>query len=564
MRRRIIVGLFIIFILGIAIFLLYRSGFREGQVGLKIEAPGAVTAGEEIEYKLIVENKNNFDLRDTKLLFTYPEGSIPLSQDGQPLNSLVSNLNISSLESRDKKEFVLGAILTGEKGEVKKAKANFTYSPSSIRSTFQKSTEAATTISKLSIPLTLSAPPSILSGQRVGVSLDLRNETENKFENLQIVFSYPDGFIFKKATPSSDESNNIFNLTSLKPGEGKRITVEGDVSGFENESKRFTVVLRKKFGEKFYDFQKAQTMLTVSTPFLITEVLVNGTKDYIAKAGEKLKYTVKFSNKSNNNFSALELNAKLEGQMFEFANLKTNGFFDQNTRTILWNAATESLLANLAPNQGGEVSFEVDLKQDFPKVFGKNYSLKVSSLIQTMSIPPDFDLDKISASADLITKIRSKTDFTSKAFYNDSVFSNSGPMPPRVGQKTTYTIHWKIVNEGNDLTGVRIVSSLLPGISWENKFKVTPSQSNLDYNPTTGQVLWEVSTVPAGTGVTSTVFEAVFQVGITPSINQKNQAPEILKETTFEAVDNFTKEKINLSQPSINTQTISDSPGSVQ
>lgn len=564
MRRRIIIGIFVFLILGTAIFLLYRSGFREGQVVLEIEAPEESVSGEEIEYKLIVENKNNFDLHDTKLSFSYPEGAIGLSDDGQPLNSLINNFDLTALDSREKKEFVLKAVLTGEKGEIKKARASFTYSPSNLRSVFQKNAESSTTISKVSVPLTLSAPPNVLSGQRIQISLDLRNETENDFENLQVVFSYPGGFTFRKGMPSPDEGSNIFNLSSLKAGEGKRFTIEGDISGFEKEGKRFTAVLKKKFGSRFFNLQKVQTLLTVSTPLLATDVFVNDSRDYIAGAGDGLGYTIRFVNNSNNNFSALELTARLEGQMFEFSSLKADGFFDQNSQTILWNAAAEPLLSNLAPGQEGEVFFGINLKQDFPKVFGKNYSLKVSSLIQTSSVPPDFDLDKISASADLITKIRSKTEFSSRAFYNDSVFSNSGPVPPRVGQKTTYTIHWKIINGGNDLTNVRVTSSILPGISWENKYKLTPSSSEIRYDPSLGRITWLISTVPAGSGATSAAFEAIFQVGITPGPNQAGQAPEILKETVLEAVDNFTKESVNLTQPGITTSTISDAPGIVQ
>ncbi len=564
MKRRIILGLFILLILAMAIFLLYRSGFREGQVILKIEAPEEAVSGEEIEYKLIVENRNNFDLKNTKLSFSYPDGSIGLNENGQPLSSLLNNLDLDSLESREKKEFILRALINGEKGETKKAKAGLTYSPSNLNSVFQKNADASTTISKASIFLTLSAPPSVLSGQRVQVSLDLRNETENDFENLQVMLFYPDGFIFRKGTPLPSEGSNVFDLVFLKSGDGQRISVEGDISGFEKEGKKFTAVLRKKIGDRFFDIQKTQILLTVSTPLLSTDVSVNNSKDYIAGAGDKLRYMVNFANNSNNNFSALELSVKLEGQMFDFAGLKSDGFFDQNTKTILWNAAVEPLLSNLAPNQKGEVLFEIDLKRDFPRAFGKDYSLKASSLIQTSSVPPGFDLDKISASANLITRIKSKTEFTSKAFYNDSVFPNSGPIPPRVSQKTTYTIHWKIVNEGNDLTNVRVISFLLPGISWENKFNVIPSQSDIRYDPSLGRVSWTIPTVPAGTGIISPVFEAVFQVGITPSINQVNQAPEILKETKLEAVDNFTKESVNLNQPAINTQFGVDSPGTVQ
>ncbi|MEK7659439.1 MAG: hypothetical protein AAB338_02180 [Patescibacteria group bacterium] len=553
MKKRIIIGLLIFLIFGAAIFLLYRSGFREGNVILKIEAPEEAVSGEEIKYKLIVENRNNFGLRDAKLSFSYPGGTIWFNQEGQPSDSLINNFDSAGLQSRERKEFILRAVLTGEKGEIKKAKAGFTYSPSNIRSVFQKSAEAGTTISKVSIPLTLSGPPNVLPGQLAQVSLDLRNETENDFKDLEAVFFYPDGFTFKKASLSPNQGNSVFNLPLLKSGEGVRISIEGNVSGFEKESKRFIVVLKRKIDGKFFDLQKAQVFLIVSSPLLAVDVSLNDSKDYIAGAGDKLKYKIRFSNNSDNNFSALELSVKLEGQMFDSASLKTSGFFDQNSKTILWNAAVEPALANLTPNQSGEVSFMINLKPDFPKAFGKNYSLKAGSLIQTSSVPPDFNLDKITASAELITKVKSKTDFISKAFYNDSVFPNTGPYPPQVGQKTTYAIHWKIVNEGNDLTNVRIVSSLLPGISWEDKIKVTPTQSDLNYNPSTGQVSWSIPTVPAGTGIVSPVFEAVFQVGVTPSVNQSGQNLEILKEAVLEGVDNFTKDKINLNQPSLNT-----------
>lgn len=564
MRSRIFIGIIVLSVLGIAIFLLYQSGFREGQVGLEIKAPEEATAGEEIEYKIIVENKNNFSLNETKLSFFYPENSIALNQDGKPLNSLINNFDLGNFGSRDKKEFTLKAVLTGEKGETKKAKATLTYTPSNIHSTFRKNAEAATTISKISIPLTLSGPPNVLSGQKVELTLDLRNETDKDFENLQVVFTYPNGFRFIKAIPSASQGNNIFNLQSLEAGKGDRIKIEGEISGFEEEGKRFIAVLRKKYGDKYFDFQKAQITLNVSTPLLTTEVLVNDSKAYIAQAGDKLRYKIKFANNSDNNFSALELTAKVEGQMFDLASLKTDGFFDNNTRTILWNAASSPPLSNLAPNQSGEVSFEIDLKDDFPKVFAKDYSLKVSSLIQTSSVPLDFNLDKISATADLITKVKSKTNFTSGAFYNDSVFSNSGPVPPKVGQKTTYTIHWRIVNEGNDLTNVRITSSLPPGISWENKTKITPTQSDLDHNPSTGRLSLVISTVPAGSGTVSSVFEVVFQVGITPGLNQANQSAEIIKEVSFEGIDNWTKDNIKFDLPGINTSTILDSPGTVR
>ncbi|MFN7088877.1 MAG: hypothetical protein ACK4NX_03645, partial [Candidatus Paceibacteria bacterium] len=105
----------------------------------------------------------------------------------------------------------------------------------------------------------------------------------------------------------------------------------------------------------------------------------------------------------------------------------------------------------------------------------------------------------------------------------------------------------------------KVASFLLPGINWEEKFKLIPPSSEIKYEPASGRLIWSISTVPAGT-----TFEAVFQIGLIPSIIQVGQPAEFLKEAIFEAVDNFTKENIMLTQPKITSQTISDLPGTVQ
>lgn len=568
MSRRLLIVLFFIIVLVLAGLFFFRSGFQEGRISFEIEAPDTIRAGEEIEYRVRLENKNETDIANARISFFFPEGSVPLDEKGNAMTSLTKIIEIGALEGGGTKEYFLKAILTGEKGGIKRAKASFSYSPSDIKSVFKKDAEAATTISSLSVSLDLSAPPAVLSGQRLQLALDLRNETESDFEDMQVLFFYPDGFVFRTASPAPSQGNNVFKVDSLKAGEGKRMTIEGDISGFEKEGKRFNAVLRKKIGDRFVDFQKTQTILTVSSPLLTLGISVNGEgeKELVAKTGDRLRYEVEFSNNSESNFSALELAVKLEGQMFDFATLRSGGFFDQNSQTILWNAAAEPLLSSLAPGRSGKIFFEVELKDDFPNIFGaKNFFLKVSPVLKTSSVPPDFGVDEISASASLITKISSKTDFTSEGFYNDPVFANSGPVPPKAGQKTTYTVQWRIVNKGNDLIKVLIVSALPPGVIFENRSKTTPQPAGiLEYNSATGRLSWSMTTVPAGSGTVSGVFEAIFQISITPGVNQAGQAVDLIKEITFEAVDNFTKEDIMLTRPKISTSTISDAPGTVQ
>lgn len=565
MKRWIILILLIFVFLGAVIFFLSRGAFNQAQVRLALEAPESIIAGQELEYKVKIENKNREELEDVKLTLFHPDDSIVLNEAGSPLNSTVQNFNLGILNPGETREINFKAIITGERGEIKRVRALLTYSPSNVRSVFEKEGQAATTISRLSIPLTLVGPPNVLPGQNVQLILDFRNETENELGDLRVVFIYPDKFNFQRAVPSPSRASNSWSIPSLKANEGKRITVEGAIFGFEGEAKRFTAVLQKKIGNEFFDFQKIETQLAIATPLLTADILINEQENYIARTGERLEYKLKFSNNSSHNFSAVELRARLAGEMFDFSTLETNGFFDQNTKTILWNAAVEPLLSNLGPGKVGEAKFRIKLRENFPNTFGlKEFFVKVNSTVETLSVPPDFELDKISATDELLTRVSSKVSFVSRAFYNDSQISNSGPVPPRVGQKTTYTVHWELINQGDDLVNAEVSSFLLPGITFENKTKIVPQNSELSYNPRTGKVNWTISTVPSRSGIASPKFEAVFQVGLIPGTNQVNRAVELLKESEFKAVDNFTKEVITLEQTGITIQSIIDSPGAVQ
>jgi len=538
----------ILAIFAVVNFLIGRVPFREGNVVLSIELPETIVAGEELEYKVRIENKNKVNLLNTQLDFFYPEKSVVFDEQNNVLDSLIRNIDIGTIKSKSVKEISLKSIVTGERGEIKKVKAVLTYNIPSTHSTFEKVAEEGLTISRLRILTTFVGPPSAISGQGIQLIFDFRNEGDNNLNDLRVRLIYPDKFDFSKSSPLPSENNNVWDISVLEAGNGKRVVVDGKISGSENETKIFTAILQKKFGDKFVDLQRNTTQLVISSPLLSVKTFVNDKEEeLVAKAGETLNYVIKFKNNSSVNLSALELKSTLSGNMFDFSTIDTDGFFDEATRTILWNAAVNSLLSNLGPNQGGEVRFKVRLKNDFPKVFGaKNLFVRVDAVLETPTVPPDFHLEKISAKDTLITKIASRVNFEQIAFYNDSEIKNSGPVPPRVGEKTTYTIHWQIENEGNDLVNVRVSSFLMPGITWENKFKTIPNQPSPTYDSRTGEIVWSLPVVPAGSGSYLPKFELIFQVGLIPSSNQVGEFVDILKDINFEAVDNFTNEKIKL------------------
>ena len=139
------------------------------------------------------------------------------------------------------------------------------------------------------------------------------------------------------------------------------------MNGKEGETKNVSVALKRKIGDQYVNYEKAETSSVIANPLLGVGVSVNDSSDYSAFAGDDLNYTIKYSNNSNYNLIGVNLVIKLEGEMYDISNLDTKGgYYDDSSGTILWNASTVSDFANLVPNKRGQVSFRIKLKSNIP------------------------------------------------------------------------------------------------------------------------------------------------------------------------------------------------------
>ncbi|MEX2053146.1 MAG: hypothetical protein WD898_02900, partial [Candidatus Paceibacterota bacterium] len=212
------------------------------------------------------------------------------------------------------------------------------------------------------------------------------------------------------------------------------------------------------------------------------------------------------------------------------------------------------------PNQSGSIGFEVRLRPSFSGGLGARESfVKATAILETSNVPSEFDLDKISAQYEMITRISTAPTVDQKVLLNDSAFGSSGPFPPRVDQKTNFTVRWNLVNPSNDISPAKVIAVLAPGVVWENRVRVSGSQPQPVYNDQQRTVTWDLGSLPAGVGVVFAEYEANFQISITPSVNQVNQTVPLLRSIRFEGTDTFTKEVISRTIPDVSTANINDS-----
>jgi len=553
-------------LLAIVSFLSFWFGspsFSESGVKLDIEGPTQVMVGDEVVYKLKYSNTTKLGLSNMRFKFTYPDSSVVL-KDGIVDTNLSEIFTIDQLSPGQEEVKEFKAFLVGDRGNIKTAKVELSYRAGDLRTAFEKTTSVSTTIIGLPVALTLAAPPNSVPGQSINYVLDYRNETSDDIYDLRFEFDYPEGFSIQKFAPAPSTGNYIWNVPVLKKGSGGRISIAGPLSGKEGETKNVSVVLKRKIGEQYVDYEKAETSSTIASSLLSTEILVNDSTDNSVFAGDDLNYTIKYANSSNYNLVGVNLMVKLEGEMYDISSLDTKGgYYDNSNGTILWNASSVPDFANLSPNKKGQISFRLKLKNSIPSGATGSKNLFVRALVRlsTPNVPSSVGGDEIFAESSLVTKISTQPTLKQVVYYNDPAFGSTGPLPPEVGKETSFTVHWQITNPGNDMSGVKISGILPAGVIWKNIVSVGSGQPEPIFNTNTSEVVWSLGILPQGIGVIGAKYEASFQVTIKPSINQKGSPILLIKDSKLSGVDTFTKQNIIVPASDVITDDLVDRPG---
>jgi len=541
--RTLIVIFCIAAVLAVLSFILGKTSFDLENVKIRIRVLDAVASGEETILKVEYINENRVNLNNAYLTLDYPSGTFSL--DGKEINQERKDLGTILKKSQGSQEFKVRFV--GEKGDSKTVTAKLNFMPQNINSYFEQVAPLRIEINAVLISLNIDGPEKSISGQEANYLVEYENKTDKDLYDLRLELTYDKDFKFKSAEPQpSEEANNIWKIDVLKRGEKRSLNVIGDLKGKEGENKSLIATIGKIENEQLIQYSRSEYLTLISSaPILLNVVLTGAEEDCKVFPGQTLNYRIDFKNNTEVPLIELILKAKLEDSVFDFRSiqLKGVGFFDSRDNTITWSGADIPALKLLEPNQSGSVEFSLKLKKPIPMMgyYDKNHKAVISAEIETKIVPKQFAVSELRIFSDLSCKINGEVDLIAKAYYYEpsAGIVNFGPMPPKVDDKTTFTVHWQITGGSNDLEGIRIYSVLPQGVNWENSYINNVSDSEVFYNERTKEIVWEIKKVPAGTGRLLPAQELIFQVSIRPSINQIGTTPTIINETTLEAKDTF-------------------------
>ncbi len=543
---------FIILILSSIAFYFWLTSFKESLVDFNISGPSQIFSGETETFVISYWNNTKQILQDASLTVRLPQDAVING------NKTIQRFDLGSIGIGGGGKQIVEVALIGSDKSIQKLEAVLSYKPQNTTSNFENETNKEVAINGSALSVDLKIPGTILPNTKNTYVIHYKNNTDKVFKNTSIEATYPNGFNLVSSDRVPVKGNNNWELGDLNPDEEGDIAILGILKN--TQSVNFAVAIGIVENGKFYKFSQNSSQIGLLAPPLEMDISVNNQSVLAVDPGENLRFKIHYKNGAGIDLSDVILKATLNGLMYDFSTLKTDGNFNGVDGTITWNGGNWADFKNLPSNKSGDVEFQINVKtRHVMRTFrDKNFLLQVAAEMETPTVPSSLTAKSLSAAADLAIKVNTKTELKTAGYYFDATLKNSGPLPPKVGQTTTYTIHWQLTNFSNDVDGVVVEAVLPEGVSWLNK-KAGAGATTLEYNDRTNELTWNVGKLVAGTGVLLDSYEVIFQVGLTPSINKVNMVVPILGESTLTGIDVFTGNDILTTSPDLRTDLPDDS-----
>lgn len=572
----ILYGLLVILILVLLVegFLLYKKiSSQEQGIGLSFSLPQEIYLGDPFELKIEYFNNSQNLLKEATLLLRVPKEIKVLSDVAEDTVLIKRNLGDLATGTKDVQTFLL--VFVGKPHQVIQLEASLQYNIAGFSGRFEKNLSQKITTGSPAIDFNLLLPEKVISGEDFVIQIEYFNRLEHPLTGLKFQVIYPLGFNYKDANLTPEQGNNSWLIPNLAGKTTGKLEIKGNIIGQVGTFYKFSVqpflIITNQMTPLPLEEKIAQIKLEES--FFHLAILVNGETDHLARPGETLNYQLKYKNNSSLTLEEVIFRVYLEGEMFDFSSIESSGYFDSLSRQIIWQAANQPNLKKINPGEEGEIDFKVKVKEDYPikGINDKHFLLKVRALIESPTVLPGSGQEKTVAVIENQTKLKGQVVLLAYALFRDplSGIVNKGSLPLRVNKSVNFTIHWKIINYADDLENIKISSFLGPGVKWTGVVGGNYGDSPPFANERTGEVIWEIKSLPANTGLVLPAREAIFQVVVTPSLNQIGEYVKILEKSELTAKDLFTGEEIKVTAPLIdsrlaNDPTVKEEEGKVQ
>ncbi len=557
--KKIIVILVVLVILGSGLITyLWYQAREAGGLDIVLTAPDSIEIGVPFTAKVAVSNTGGSVSRETLLSLSLPDGLVFMSESAgkRVLSRSLGSLGEGTITNQ---EFRIMPV--GSENSLLQLRAVVSYIPTNLGTRFEKQTTKDISVAESGVALDIAVPQKVFSGEQFEIEIQYENRAAADFTDLSLAVEYPRGFTFISSSLNPDEGETLWRLGDLRAGSKGQFTIKGTLNGPDNAFFDFTVAVHTVLLGQEYAVNQKTASLSLSPSPLSLQITVNDAVEYIAEPGQTLTYKLSYRNNTDIGLKDVVISAKLIGTMFDLEEIDPrDGAFRSTDNTIIWNAAGVPALQVVPSGASGSVRFTAQTLPAYPirRISDKNFILKVTGEIESPTVPQNVSSNRTIGGASIETRMQGELISEMSGFFKDSSgIANTGALPLRVGQPTTFNLHWTLKNTATDMDAVSLKTFLGPNVRYTGQYKASNNIAP-SYNERTQELTWDAGKIPATKGIIGEPVTLVFQVEVTPSSNQINRPPLLTGDVSIKAKDLFTSESFFDKLESFTTILIKD------
>ncbi len=505
-KRLIFTTISMVFILlGLAAYSSWQSmSFSKEALKLEILGPEKTTIGEDVEYVVKMKNNGSIRFENPEMIFTYPEGAI-IGEEESKVKIMNSNDLGGDIYPGEERSFKFSARLLGKENDTRIAKVSVSFQPKDLKTRSEVSTTLTTMLGEIPLNLAIDIASKASTGKALTFRVNYSSKVGYPLEDLTCYVQFPSDFQFLYSQPKGMD-NTQWDIPILNEGGAGKIEISGILNGQSMEQKVFKARIGVWQDGNFILLKEVIRGVEIVAPALYITQKVNNSENYVASPGDQLHYEVTFRNVGDNAMQDLVFITRLEGEQFDLSSIKTtDGKYQTGDNSIIWDASNIPELKFLDVGQAGKVEFWINVK---PQWAMKTLNDKNPILKNKVTLGE--------TRQDFLTKINSVISAQQKFYSDNTYFENSGPYPLETGQKTTLTVEWKAINNYNDIENAKMVTVLPESITFLGK--TYPEGMEITYDSNTSEVVCNIGSLPAGSGVIKDAKICAFQISLQPEL----------------------------------------------
>lgn len=525
-RRGLIVGVFLtLLFLGVAAFAGYTifkdQTHSEGDVTVTVTVPEKVASGDVVDLDIHYANNKTVSLNSADVEIIYPDGFVPSSTTPDADDERMRGFTFTDVAPGASGTIHVVGQLVGSTDQTKAFSVVLTYRPSNFTKDFQSKASATTTISSSQISISADAPSQVAAGQDVQIKFTYVNQAAVALNGILIKAVYPKDFSVTSLDPAASTENDTWTVDSLASQESRTITITGKFSGSSGDAQDLILNIGI---EEIDGSVHPQTAQTVSVVIVNTDFAIDISAPDVVSSTDDIALKTTIKNNSSADMQDIDIGWEVVGPV-------------SGDKT--WSDSFKKIESGQSKDSEHTVTLDA----------GKTAEESVRVIATLKTVHLNGNVITLNTTAEKEIKISSDASFSYEGRYFDESLKKigSGPIPPQVGETTTYAIDFGLTTHFNGLSSITCTALIPDDVTFVS------GDSAADYSDSAHTVTFNYASVDAQVTKSSRFF-----VSITPTASDVDHLKVLSEKMTCTGKNAFTDQDVSEELPRITTDLSSD------